>query len=231
MSEKNDGNMKINHDGEKSTNPNRRRFFKKKGIPEENVISALLHHGHEVSIVGHNSSREFIPKTDALVTVIKGTYLSITNADCFPIFFFDPIGEVVGLAHAGWKGITTNIIPITIGKMTVAGSDIENLRVIIGPGICHDCFEFGLKDAKSNFGKYYDRKYMPAVMEGKVCVSLRGIIVDQLIRIGVKSHRINISESCTHCDSERFFSARRDRKGDTDSPIDCMISIIGMKPD
>jgi len=145
MSEKNDGNMKINHDGEKSTNPNRRRFFKKKGIPEENVISALLHHGHEVSIVGHNSSREFIPKTDALVTVIKGTYLSITNADCFPIFFFDPIGEVVGLAHAGWKGITTNIIPITIGKMTVAGSDIENLRVIIGPGICHDCFEFGLK--------------------------------------------------------------------------------------
>ena len=91
MSGKRDGNMKINHDGEKSTNANRKKYFSKKGISEKHVISALLHHSSKVVAV-KNLKSLFIPKTDARISysseeVFSGEngYFEIRYTENFPL--------------------------------------------------------------------------------------------------------------------------------------------------
>ena len=56
------------------------------------------------------------PKCDALVTSDKSLILGITTADCLPIIFYDPKNQVIGIAHAGWKGLVKGVIQNTVKK-------------------------------------------------------------------------------------------------------------------
>ena len=38
------------------------------------------------------------------MTDVPGVILTTTHGDCIPIYAYDPVKKVVGLAHAGWRG-------------------------------------------------------------------------------------------------------------------------------
>ena len=40
--------------------------------------------------------------------------LSILTADCVPVLFADPAAELVGAAHAGWRGAVGGILAATV---------------------------------------------------------------------------------------------------------------------
>jgi polyphenol oxidase len=70
---------------------------------------------------------------DAFVTHKKGVVLTVTVADCVPILIFDPVRDVVGAAHAGWRGTVAGIAEKTLRKMSEAfGTQAEDCWAWIG---------------------------------------------------------------------------------------------------
>ncbi len=200
---------------------NRERYFSDIGIRPEQVITADLVHGNHVTFVSGEDSGKMIAATDGLITNEKNLFLSITTADCYPVYFYDPVQKCIGIAHAGWRGTLGNIIQETvealIGNFKTKPSD---LRVGIGPAIrkCH--FEISRGDK----GKYENYPECISEKQGKVFVDLAGIIKFQLLRDGVIEEHIEDCGLCTYCETGNCFSYRRDQPKE----IQPMIGYIGL---
>ena len=79
---------------------------------------------------------------DGLVTDCRDIALVTTHADCNPLYFYDPVRHVFGLAHSGWKGTLQGIGRVMIEKMQGDYScDPADILCGIGPALCGDCFE------------------------------------------------------------------------------------------
>lgn len=48
---------------------------------------------------------EEVIEADAAVTTKSNTVLTVMAADCLPVLISDPEGNVIGAAHAGWRGL------------------------------------------------------------------------------------------------------------------------------
>ena len=111
ISSKADGNMRLfDNFGNFIILNNRENFFSKIGLNNENVISANLVHTNKVTKVGLPDRGKIISNCDALITDQPGIILTITVADCLPIYFYDSIKNAVAIAHAGWRGLGSGII-------------------------------------------------------------------------------------------------------------------------
>ncbi len=116
--------------------------------PERLVAIHIVHSNHVVAIDGDSWSfstapRTFdeVPRADALITTTPNTPLFLTFADCTPLLFFDPLHNVIGLAHAGWRGTVTDIAGETVRAMqTQYGSDPTTIIAGIGPAIGRCCY-------------------------------------------------------------------------------------------
>ncbi len=227
MSEAKDGNMRIRSDNFKSdVLTNRKVFCQKNGIQYDILVSALTEHTANVAIVDENSER-FIENVDALVTKHKNIYLSVTSADCVPVVFYDVKNKIVGIAHAGWRGVVQKIIPHTLDSMEKIGADVQNIHVEIGPGIAQRNFDFGRENMLENFNQYNNDQY---IIDGstadKVKIDLQKIIFDQSVGCGIEKTNMSTCDECTFEES-RFFSARREKK----SCFNVMMVVIGMQSD
>ena len=221
MSEKEDGSMKIFKDGEIGdiNQKNRQIFFEKSGINDNAVISANLVHGNHVEVVA-GVDIKIIPETDALITKESKILLAVTIADCVPVFFYEKERGIIALAHAGWRGVVGNILKNTVEEISKIGGDVNNLYVALGPGIneCH--FEIK-EDVLGMFANYSESIVK---RDGKIFVNLKGIIIKQLIGLGIKEVNIENNETCTF-EAENLFSYRRSNAQSSDS----MIALIGFK--
>ena len=166
--------------------------------------------------------REY-PECDALITGEPGVALGIFTADCTPILFHDPVTGAVGAAHAGWRGTAADIAGKTVQAMTREfGCRPENIRAAIGPNIGFCCFETdGDVPAalEETFGNQVRRYVRP--QQEKYYVNLKEINALALRRAGVKN--IEISEACTMCEHDRFWSHRytRGNRGSQGAIIVC----------
>jgi polyphenol oxidase len=79
---------------------------------------------------------------DGLLTAVSGQPLGIFTADCVPIFLSAPSQGVVGLLHAGWRGVRGKILSKAVQIMRrrwrCSPKDIE---IWAGPSIGPCCFE------------------------------------------------------------------------------------------
>ncbi|MCA1710093.1 MAG: polyphenol oxidase family protein [Actinobacteria bacterium] len=92
-------------------------------------------HGREVAQVGPNDA---VPVADALVSTERGVALAVLVADCTPVLAADPEAGVVGVAHAGRKGLALDVV----GALLDAMRDLGARRVVarVGPSICPRCY-------------------------------------------------------------------------------------------
>ena len=218
ISEKEDGSMKIFRDGR--NRKNRDDFFLSLGIDTRDVLGAEQIHSPKVEIVS-SQSPEIVRGVDALVTQEAGIFLSVTVADCVPVFFYETDKRIVGIAHAGWRGISEGIVGNTITRMMEFGGDLAQTHIALGPGIgtCH--FEIGEDVAKifSGYEKHIIRR------EEKIYADLKKIIFDQAEAQGVDPANMALSDKCTFCD-RKYFSYRRDRPEE----VKAMVAVIGIRP-
>lgn len=217
MSERKDGSMKLLGNGNGAKN--RDKFFIQNKINGEKVFAAEMVHGNGVAIVDEKSP-QIIAGTDALVTKGK-LFLAVTVADCVPVYFYDEKNKIVGLAHAGWRGIAGGIIKNTLDKIIQLGGEQGGTKVTLGPGIrkCH--FEIK-KDIVDNFKKYLQF----IISKGdKLFVDIFGIIKEQLLNLGIKEINIFDSEECTFENKKQYFSYRRDKP----EVVEVMMAMIGMR--
>lgn len=148
------------------------------------------------------------PECDGLITNTPGLALVVFTADCTPILLHDPVTGAVGAVHAGWRGTALDICGKAVEAMVSAfGCDPGNIRAAIGPNIGFCCFE--TREDVPNamveaFGNAVQKWIRP--QKGKFYVNLKEINRYALLRAGVR--KIEVSESCTVCESHRFWSHR-----------------------
>ena len=152
---------------------------------------------------------------DGLVTDEANAVLLAYGADCPPVYLADPVAKVVGLVHAGRKGTFGRISQVAIDKMVnYYGSKLENIRAAIGPGICVDCYEMGdeiYDELKSLWGSYYANKLMmryTANGSSKYHLDLWKANEIILLEAGISKRNIAVTNVCTCCNSDLFYSYR-----------------------
>ena len=245
FSQKNDGSMKPTDNSElaEKITPNRNNYFLKNNIDPAKVVSAGIVHGSKVAIADEKDCGKIVLGTDGLLSQEKNLFLSITSADCLPIFLFEPEKEIVGIVHAGWRSLEKNILFNAIGEIKNLGGAPENILVGIGPAICQKHYEVG-PEVANTFKKYPEAikkvrpRRLPELLckskqagirlwrkNNKILLDLKKIAELQLLALGISKKNIEISNECTYKLTEKYFSARRDRKKE----VEAMIAMIGMK--
>lgn len=209
-----DGSMYLASDGFSVENiKHRKRFFTARRLIENNIIAANLVHGTNVVVVDHVSPG-FIPETDALVTKESGIVLTLTGADCFPVYFEDKKAGIIGLVHCGWRGIVGGIVTNTIEVMMSLGATAENIYLTIGPGICKHHFEIQEKDLSAF------EAFPEMIIRGeKLSVNLKKIIITQARRTGIPRKHMTDKKECTYCLPEKYYSYRRDKPEELETQV------------
>ncbi len=143
----------------------------------------------------------FIGEGDALITDQPGLAITIRTADCYPIFLADSQNKAIAAIHAGWRGTAGEIVIKTLEKMrSEFGTQPSDISAAIGPGIGVCCYEVG-EDVSKQFG-FAVRTHLDLMSENR----------KQLESVGVPARNIEALGVCTFCDTERFFSYRREKE-------------------
>jgi len=166
-------------------------------------------HGRDVVHVGATNTEEHA-SADAMVTTDRRVVLSVRTADCVPVLIATCEGEVVGAAHAGWRGIAKGVVQATVAAMRGRhGADPADLIAAVGPCIGPDHYEVGTEvvDAFEGAGLGMAVISKPT---GGVHISLAVAVAAQLASAGLAEAAIDRSDCCTFRDGELFYSHRRD---------------------
>jgi YfiH family protein len=145
------------------------------------------------------------PLADACVTRKKNTVCVVMTADCLPVLLCDQAGTVVGVAHAGWRGLADGVIEATVKVMAAAGTE---LMAWLGPAIGPNAFEVGaeVREAFLAHDPASGSAFTPRA--GKYLADIYGLARQRLRATGIT--KIHGGGFSTHGDRERFFSYRRD---------------------
>ena len=162
---------------------------------------------HGIEVVEGESVRG-VPRADASVTRTPGVVLAVMTADCLPVLLTDRAGSVVGIAHAGWRGLVGGVIEATIAAMKVAPDEVI---AWLGPAIGPGSFEVGGEVRDAAVAAQGDAvQAFVACGPDKWLADIYGLAQLRLLRAGVSN--VSGGNYCTVRDSDAFFSYRRDRE-------------------
>ncbi|HEX7335898.1 MAG TPA: polyphenol oxidase family protein [Gemmatimonadales bacterium] len=170
-------------------------------------------HGVEVMSLGSGQGWIQVEGIDGWITTSRGILLTVTIADCVPVYLIAP-GRGVALLHAGWRGTAGGIVDRGIRQlMRDTGCDASEIVMHCGVGICGDCYEVG-SEVMRGCG-------LPAEGPGPWHIDLRDRLVAQAGTLGVSS--ITRSSWCSAHDGARFYSHRASNGSDGR-----MVAYVGM---
>lgn len=188
----------------------------RRALPEfRAVVLGNQVHGVEVMPVDSAIGWVQVEGIDGWMTSTRGILLTITIADCVPVYLAVP-GRAVALLHAGWRGTAGRILQQGMARLTSAtGAPARDVTMHCGVGICGSCYEVG--------SEVMDGCGVPHEGPGPFHLDLRGQLVRQAVALGIET--ISTSPWCSAHDGDRFFSHRR--SGGTDGR---MVAYLGMLP-
>ncbi len=148
------------------------------------------------------------PHADAMVTATPGLLLGILTADCAPVLFADRRGEVIGAAHAGWRGALAGVTDATIAAMESLGARREHVAAAVGPCIARDSYEVDETFRTRFLDEDGDNaRFFTLGPAGKPHFDLPGYVAHRLVAAGVGT--VATLGLDTYADAARFFSYRR----------------------
>jgi YfiH family protein len=197
------------------------RFAEAVGFASDTLVSLRQVHSARVRVVtaadaGLGYHRPVDETADGYVTCEPGLAIGIRTADCVPILAAALDGQgrpyAVGAFHAGWRGTIAGIADEGIRQMVAIGARVEHIRVAIGPCIHACCFEIddAARDAfVSHLGTAMTDRFVRPTRAGHYHADLVGINLARLGEVGVERERVALSELCTYCHGDLFWSHRR----------------------
>lgn len=178
-------------------------------IKDSHEISTLYQiHSPNVVVITKPEPKNIL-KGDAMVTNQKSLPLGILTADCTPVLFADPQNNVIGAAHAGWKGALFGVLENTITNMEELGAKRDNIVAAIGPTIRQQSYEVG-DDFYNEFIKQnnsYSKFFVKSKNEGHHMFNLPGFVRFRLEKAGISS--VSDAQLDTYTNDAEFFSYRR----------------------
>lgn len=152
-------------------------------------------------------------QTDALVSDVREQALLTYHADCYPLLVRDRARGAVAAAHAGWRGTLAGVGGAVVRSLEHAyGSRPADLEVLIGPGICGDCYEVGPEVVAAFRGRFEDADRFLRPQGDRANLDLAAALRLQLEASGVPAGQIAAVGWCTRGD-DRWFSHRGGRPG------------------
>jgi hypothetical protein len=210
-----------------------------KNANDINIAELNQVHGNTVLSIEEQDIKKFSRKSglcdaDGIFTSLKNYLLCIKTADCIPLLFYDKISETIGAIHCGWRG-TYNDILINAKNMLAGyyNLNLENIIVVIGPGICKNCYTVKedlyqkFINININYKNYFKARqintknynYITEKFE-EYLFDLKGLISDILLTLGFRKENIYNINLCNY-ENDNYFSYRKNK---TDSRF---VSFIG----
>ena len=135
---------------------------------------------------------------DGHATNAEGLLLTVTVADCIPVYLAVPHKGAIALLHAGWRGVAGAVLERGVEVLKrhafARGDDIV---MHCGVGICGACYEVGPEVAV---------RFNAGADAGQQHIDLRAILVHQARHLGIS--QVSVSSWCSAHHHERFFSHR-----------------------
>ncbi len=185
---------------------NRARVAEALGLPPTALVS--LHQVHSADVV-HVTETPIAPvKADGMVTATPGVGLAILTADCQPVLFADPVAQVIGAAHAGWRGAQAGVLEATVDAMVALGANRANIAATIGPTISQKAYEVGPEFFETfTDDDPFTQRFFAQGQGDRMLFDLPAYGLHRLRAAGVGDAQW--TRHCTYSDPERFFSYRR----------------------
>jgi purine-nucleoside/S-methyl-5'-thioadenosine phosphorylase / adenosine deaminase len=164
----------------------------------------LAHQVHGTDVHWHDALPDgwlILDGVDGHATAERGVLLTVTVADCIPVYLAVPQKGAMALVHAGWRGTADGILEQAVELLKwrafVKASDIV---MHCGVGICGGCYEVG-SEVAVRFG-----------LTGTVKLDLRAVLAQHARDLGIE--RISATPWCSAEERDRFFSHRASRGRD-----------------
>ncbi len=179
----------------------------------DDIYSCFQIHSNKVTVIDSQDKlwdSKNCPESDAIVCNQKGIPISALSADCGTVLFADTNNQVIGCAHAGWRGAKDNIIKNVIDEMIKLGAQKQNIVAVIGPVISQDSYEVGQEfyDNFINANKDYDKYF---IKKEKHHFDLNQFIINKLqeTEISAIGSLYETHKTDTYNDIDNFYSFRR----------------------
>lgn len=200
-----------NGDARENIVENRQRIFSTFGRQVTSIFDVWQVHGTEVIAAKEPRPLDGLhQKADAILTDREDLTLFMRFADCVPIYFYDPIKRVIGIAHAGWQGTVNKIVLAVVKAMQQQyRSQPTDILAGIGPSICVDHYEFGGYAQNAVERAFHDLVDDVLIEKnGKTYFDLWRANYLLLIQAGLQPAHIQISGVCTANNIEDWYSHR-----------------------
>jgi YfiH family protein len=171
---------------------------------------AVISAEHGASVAWASAAGTYL-QVDALLTDVPGLAVVALGADCAVIGLSSMTARgkpVVGVVHCGWKGLVADVIGAAVSDLREFGG--HDLRAVIGPAICGNCYVVGEHRAD-----LVEQACSPEVSRASIVRSegsQRDVGLD--IRSGVRARltelgvEVDVVFGCSYED-ERWYSYRR----------------------
>jgi polyphenol oxidase len=184
-------------------------------------------------VIAENRS---LAEADGLFTTAENQAVWACTADCTPLLIGDVASGRVAAVHAGWRGTAAEIGPATVVHLQAQGSQIQNLRIAMGPAIAGEVYQVSttvaaqvgktllpnavetavetevVDEILAELQQLPDSPILPDPAPGKARLDVRKVNYLQLTRLGIEPEQIAIAPYCTYQNPDLFFSYRRERQ-------------------
>lgn len=189
---------------------------------KENLLSVLkeanLHNKyvvgkqtHSTNIVCIYKGKEYenLDEIDGYISNDTDFTLVTFYADCLPIFLLDPINNVFGVLHGGWRGSANKILEKGI-KLMIKNyqCDISNILVCFGIGISAKNYEIK-EDTVQKLKTLLDFDNMIVYKENKIYLDNMKMNKKIALNCGILEKNIFENNYCTY--EGDFYSYRKDK--------------------
>lgn len=195
-----------------------------RGAPQFNLAYTLMGldsiivlkqvHGTRGYVINKaNQLEQFLPyqhEGDYLITNLARVGLAIAAADCLPVIMYDPQANIVGIAHAGWRGSLQQVGLKTLEHMREAfGINPKRVQVFFGPSAKSCCYEIK-DDMAIQIERFSYGSRSIQERDGKLFFDVPLFNLLQLEQAGVTPSAFHVHYNlCTICNPS-FCSHRRD---------------------
>lgn len=182
---------------------NRAAFFKAAGSDYLYATTQFQVHGDGISIVEQPG---YLGENDAMITSKSNIALTVTSADCVPVFVYDANRKIIATIHSGWRGTEKKIVNKVLDRLVSDyNSVISDLYVYIAPSISQENYEVGEEVAS-----LFDTCYVKPNRD-KFLLDVSGCNRDMILNFGVPRKNLEISNLCSF-EEMYLHSYRRDGK-------------------
>lgn len=204
------------HVGDDPATVQKNRDALKAVLPNEPI---WLNQVHGTQVIDADASKESkdacsdVPSADASVTTTPGRVLAIMTADCLPVLLASRDGKVVGVAHAGWRGLAAGVIEQTVALMRTKQRNQAQSEILayLGPAIGPHAFEVGseVRDIFMAQNPASAACFEQLQEKGKYLADIYGLACLRLNALGIE--HIEGGGECT-LQNPDYFSYRRDQQ-------------------